>query len=362
MRMHTTENFSSETTLQAANDLPFAQSIPSQADFSDKIIPKELMTTFLRPEIDKEIIYSLYQIYNSLEPQDQQANLDEKWYSNLLLHLCRVWKSTISQTPETDFVTAVNCLLSLDDSLIEEFKLQLDTNLTFFFEQREDCSQLSDTFSFDSFVKYFIRYGCTTDLLQTLKEITYFDQSGFEPLYFPLTSSDIKAKFVGWFSPYHRNDHLIPNPGDWICNPSNKINVFSLHCRQEDDTIISIHIYHNPTEDDQNRRYSVNFKDGVKTSPTLDIMFRDILSLRYTNTRPNTHAENSRGYEKYADVIVNKNKENQQTEQQQNEHEEDKFASGSQITDSQFLPFMQFSGTQNSQNGFGPFDSQSTFF
>ncbi|KAH0792756.1 hypothetical protein GPJ56_003379 [Histomonas meleagridis] len=356
MRMHPTEDFTSDSTLQSANELPFAPAIP-QIEQTDKLIPKEL-SSFLTTDM----VHSLYQIYNLLEPQDSENPIDEKSYSNLLLILFKVWKEKISQSPETDFNTAIDFFLSNETDLSEESKLQLEINLTFFLEQRDDCSQITNSFSFDSFVKLFIRFGCFSDYLQTLKEITYFVLSDFEPFTAPIISSDYDAKFVGWFSPYHRSEQYIPNPGDWICNPSKKINVFSLHLRQEDDTIISIHIYHNSTEEDQTKRYSVNFRDNVKYSPTLDIMFREILSLSYKNSKPNSHNSTTQIYVKYADSLVSKNEEN--TEQVNNDEcpfekfthtfDDSQFAlmNSQPVGDSQFIMF----NSQSSQGTFG--DSQ----
>ena len=204
VRKYKTDEFNQNSTVDDVNNFQ----VQTINILNPQFLPKELLKLN-----DQNLICSLCQILKSLENKEQ-FGFDDKWYFNFVSDLYKIWILNISSTLESDVYKVFDFLIENQENLKKEHEQQLRINLEYFLEQRDDCSQCSDIFTFDSFLKFFIKYGCMNDYIQTVKEITYFPSIGFDSLVNCSMKLNSKSMFVNWFSPF-RNENLFQNSCDW---------------------------------------------------------------------------------------------------------------------------------------------------
>ncbi|OHT16015.1 hypothetical protein TRFO_13496 [Tritrichomonas foetus] len=312
-RISGSSSFTINSNIDDAENIPCLQQrvdnafVPSSADYEKEVpfMPKETITLLAE---DQSQLLNIYRMYYS---HSYECN----YFKTFLSFVTNLWKTQIS---ELNYANSTKII-----SVIVGENPQLEVNLDFILQQRDESSQSSEIVTFDSFVKYFMRYGDSTDLSLTLREVSCitpqppaFDIDGFNV--FPSQNYDQKVQFNDWFSPFADKNHALTvlkkQIGEaWLLIPSKTPNQFTLLYKDDsyDFNVQALHILHNPIPPDTEHRYGVQFHDGTyQYRSTLDLLFTDVLKLAYRGV---SDVETLHNRPKYvsADDIANRKKPEQ---------------------------------------------------
>ena len=279
LRLSSGANFHAASTIEEAENIPCLQqkvdnvtaNYNSAPDKELPFLPKE--TIQLIGE-DQAQMLNICRTYYSLKSTD--------FYKKFMAFVTKFWKERISETNVSNIENIISAIVNRDEQ-------QLEVNLDFLLQQHDDSSQMNETVTFDTFVRYFIRYGDVSDPALTLREVsstnTPFDFSGLN--IFSSQNYELNVQFHSWFSPTADKNYAVSAlqqtfGQSWVVIHSKTPNVFNLLFKHNLDVVRSLHIFHNPIPDNPNERYYVQFNNGeFQYRSSLDEILTGVLKLSY---------------------------------------------------------------------------------
>lgn len=289
--------FTANTTITEAEAIPCIQvRIDTQERLENKksenflpFIPKET-NIFLKG--DQGQLLNLSQLNFALMTKDDEDG--SNWFKRLLKNLTEYWKLNVSGEASSGIQHLISVII--DKSQLSPMnKGQISANIEFLLHMRDDSSQISDTITFDTFVKYFVRYGSINDPIGILHEVTYYGEH-IEPFLMGFSSfesqsqPDVRIQFKNWFSPFADKEAakklLNQQVGEcWVVIPSKTPNMFTLVLKSilnNKYDLSYLRITYDAITEDASKRFYVPNKDGeLIFASSFHNMLIDTLGLSY---------------------------------------------------------------------------------
>lgn len=263
--------------------------IPSGSAETPSFIPRSLAN------IDRAQMVGIMGTMLSI-PKDSNAEGCE-WFSRVIDTVYQFWSTVLgmsSWTAPVDEIIEALCFQAPGFSTSE--REQLAANIEFLLVQKSEYSQADRDVTFENFLKFFLRYGSSSDWLGTLREITYFNQSpGY--LTFGLNSFESQGRgetmvqFNSWFSPSSDKDAAIASlyrtaDEAWIVRPSSTPTRFTLLYKQSGSTDIqALYITYDCLADSEHRFSLETCREGRVYCPTFRSVLIDKLGLTVNEQR-----------------------------------------------------------------------------
>lgn len=220
-----------------------------------------------------------------------QGDASREWFYAVLDAATALWKGRIGAQSERVPSQALVQAMFRDLPLEEQERRQLSLNFEWLVQQRDESSQFQDLIQFDTFVKFFLRYGSISDMLSVVMDVSYFESTrnvfqipGLNE--FDSQNADAKVQFKSWFFPSSDRGTAVRwldrQPGEcWVVIPSKTPNYFTLLYKEEGKSHVeALHIIHNCLSPEPGQRFAVMFNNGnFAYEPSLTAMLTNTLGL-----------------------------------------------------------------------------------